>query len=166
MYSTIRQNRSFFCTDHDRDQNDIQRCVLQILGSHGIGHPRVERRADERFPFPYVLYVTPATSPDPVEPPIVIVGKHISRHGLDFYHRDPLPHRHMIVTVEDPRGNRIQLLLDITWCRFIRQSWYASGGKFLGVADSPAPDRPKTEAKTQDIADGRLVLTNLTASAW
>ena len=150
MYPATGQNHGVFCTDAEHEAGDIEQCVLQILACHGVGRTRLERRSEERFPFPYVMYITPASDPfdgSSAEPAIPIVGKHLSKHGLDFYHRDPLPHRHIIVKAEVARGHLIQLLLDITWCRFIRQGWYSSGGKFLGVVDTPAAEEPKTQAR-------------------
>jgi hypothetical protein len=107
------------------------------------------------------MYVTPAgdrAEPTGADPSSVVVGKHLSKHGLDFYHRDPLPDRHMIVSVEDADNNWIRLLLDITWCRFIRSGWYSSGGKFLGVVEDPSVPRPDVETKTADGVDEDLVL--------
>lgn len=139
-----------------RRDSDVLRCVLRILGSRGIGDHRVERRRDERFPFPYVMYLTPTSDQPPTDLPrcsIVVVGKHISKHGLDFYHHDPLPYRHVIAAVEEANHHWIRLSMDITWCRFIRQGWYASGGKFLGVVkDDLAPEHQESAVETVDGA--------------
>jgi hypothetical protein len=64
----------------------------------------------------------------------------------------------MIVSVEDGNNQWIRLSLDITWCRFIRYGWYASGGKFLGVVQDPSVPSPDAETKTEDGAEADLVL--------
>jgi hypothetical protein len=112
-----------------------------MLGANQVGTPRLECRADRRYPFPYVMHLTPVREIDgpdnEVKTSIVIVGKHLSRHGMDFYHRDPLPYRRMVVSMEDSLGRWVRLLMDVSWCRFIRNGWYASGGRFLRVVDTP-----------------------------
>jgi hypothetical protein len=63
--------------------------------------------------------------------PLVVVGKHLSERGLGFYHPKPLPYRRMIACLEAADGRLVRLLVDLTWCRFSRQGWYESGGRFL-----------------------------------
>ena len=99
----------------------------------------VERRRDNRYPFPCLLHLTPVAD-DGVTPqgePVVVVGKHISENGLGFYHRDPLPYRKMLVSVEGHNGQWVAFLIDLRWCRFTKGGWYESGGRFLQTALSP-----------------------------
>ena len=168
MYPALREPSSSLCSSSERDQSDLLRSVLRILGSTGVGRARVERRSDERFPFPYIMYLKPPSSEfetSSSDTSTVVVGKHISKYGLDFYHHQPLPHRHMIVAVEDANRRWVHLMLDITWCRFIRQGWYASGGKFLGVVDASPDQSPGEEHKTNESADQALVLAEATTAA-
>jgi hypothetical protein len=99
----------------------------------------VERRRDWRYPYPYLAYLTPvgADGVTPQGEPVVVVGKHLSEHGFGFYHREPLPYRRMIVSLEAAGGARLGFLIDLSWCRFTRQGWYESGGRFLQAVPSP-----------------------------
>ena len=60
----------------------------------------------------------------------------LAHPGLGFYHRKPLTHRRMIVSLENG-GGWIAFLIDLTWCRFTRQGRYESGGNFLQSVLSP-----------------------------
>jgi hypothetical protein len=71
---------------------------------------------------------------------IVVVGKHLSERGLGFYHPQPLPYRRMIASLEAGNGQWTGFLIDLNWCRFTRQGWYESGGKFLEAVLSPIAD--------------------------
>ena len=51
----------------------------------------------------------------------------------------------MIALLETAGGARLAFLIDLTWCRFKRQGWYESGGRFLQVA--PLPVDPTDTAK-------------------
>ena len=99
----------------------------------------MERRGEQRFPFPYLMHLTPVTQQNvaQVEESVVVTGKHISEHGLSFYHNHPLPNRRMIVSVEMSNGAWLGVLIDLTWCRFTKHGWYESGGRFLRLVDLP-----------------------------
>ena len=117
----------------------VRRQVWNLLaGLHPPGK-WIERRFEQRFPYPQLLYLTPLAE-DGVRPAgdsIVVVGKHLSESGLSFFHQRPLPHRRMIASLED-RGRRwVGFVLDITWCRFTHHGWYDSGGQFLETTASP-----------------------------
>ena len=68
---------------------------------------------------------------------MVVVGRHLSEHGLTFYHPKPLSFRRVIATLETANGARLAFLLDLSWCRFTRHGWYESGGRFLDTVASP-----------------------------
>jgi hypothetical protein len=105
---------------------------------------RMERRTEQRFPFPYLIRLTPVGVDNALlDEQVVVVGKHLSHHGLGFYHQHPIAHRRMIATIELPTGRQIGFLLDLTWCRFTKQGWYESGGRLLqsiAVEDRDLPD--------------------------
>ena len=117
----------------------------QVWGLLAGMYPRgnvIERRSDCRYPFPYLVYLTPVQD-DPATPsgePVVVVGKYLSERGLGFYHPKPLPHRRMVASLETHSGARLALLIDLSWCRFTRHGWYESGGRFLQTVPSrPSP---------------------------
>lgn len=115
---------------------------MQVWGLLGALYPRgelVERRGDQRYPYPYLVYLTPVDDDGFTAKgePLVVVGKHLSERGLGFYHPKPLPHRRMIASLEAAGGQRMHFLIDLTWCRFTRHGWYESGGHFLQAAPAP-----------------------------
>jgi len=97
-----------------------------------------ERRRENRYPFPYLVRLMPVDEAlVPQGETLVVVGKHLSPCGLGFYHPQPLPHRRMIVSLEAGEQGWLSFLIDVTWCRFTKQGWYESGGRFLDRVDPP-----------------------------
>ena len=115
---------------------------VQIWGVLGALYSRVEvteRRGECRYPYPYLVYLTPVGE-DGITPhgePVVVVGKHLSERGFGFYHPKPLAHRRMIVSLETAGGSKLGFLIDLSWCRFTRHGWYESGGRFLQAVSAP-----------------------------
>jgi len=117
----------------------LRRQVWGILAGLYPPGKTSERRTDQRFPYPYLLYLSPV-GPDGVSPEgesVVVVGKHLSEHGLGFYYQQPLPYRRMIASLQVQEARWIGFLIDITWCRFTEHGWYDSGGRFLQAVPSP-----------------------------
>lgn len=115
---------------------------IQVWALLGTLYPRgevVERRREQRYPYPHMVHLTPVAEDGltPVGETVVVIGKHLSERGLGFYHQQPLPHRRMIVSLETARGFHLAFLIDLTWCRFTHHGWYESGGRFLGSVPSP-----------------------------
>ncbi|GAB6167064.1 hypothetical protein JCM19992_30640 [Thermostilla marina] len=102
-----------------------------------------ERRCEQRFPFPFLIRISPVgdQGTSPIGPASVVVGKSISEAGLGFYHPKPLPYRRVIATL-DTGERRLSLLMDLRWCQFTRHGWYESGGRFLSIVDDPS-DHPE-----------------------
>lgn len=109
---------------------------------------RPEKRRQERFAFPHMIYLTPVAEDGetPRGAPLLAAGKHLSEVGIGFYHSQPLSDRRAIVTLELPRGERLSFLLELRWCRFIRSGWYESGGRFLRPIATPDACRGKSPA--------------------
>ena len=125
-------------TGNARD-DDIRTQVWGILSTLYAPNHCTERRREHRYPFPYLIHLTPVAA-DGITPEgesLVVVGKHISRLGLGFYHPQPLPHRRMIASIQAGNGSWMGFLIDINWCRFTKQRWYESGGRFLQSVFSP-----------------------------
>ena len=110
--------------------------VWSLLAGMDPQAQRLERRSGARYPYPYLVRLTPVRPRDevPAGDPVVVVGRYLSERGFSFYHPKPLPFRRVVATLETASGTRLGFLLDVTWCRFTRQGWYESGGRFLGVA--------------------------------
>ena len=121
--------------------NDVRTQVWGVLTTLYPNHDIAERRSGSRYPFPYLVHLTPVGE-DGISPEgktFVVVGKHLSERGFGFYHPKPLPHRRMIVSLETESGERIAFLIDLNWCRFTKQGWYESGGRFLQSVLAPVP---------------------------
>lgn len=92
----------------------------------------VERRSDRRYPYPHLITLIPV-APDGThltDETTVVIGKQLSVGGLSFYHRQPIPHRRAVVVFEFG-SHRAALLVDLAWCRYMRQGWYVNGGRFI-----------------------------------
>ena len=79
-----------------------------------------DRRCDRREPFPYPIHVTPVAGRGQVltEETFVVLGKHLSERGLDFYYSAPLPYRRVITSWECRDGSWLALMLDLTLVPF------------------------------------------------
>ncbi|HEV3005241.1 MAG TPA: hypothetical protein VGX78_12310 [Pirellulales bacterium] len=98
-----------------------------------------ERRQAQRYPYPRLVMISPvhADGVTPAGPVIVAAGKHLSERGLGFFHPQPLTHRLVVASLETADGHWLGFLLDIRRCRFTRQGWYESGGRFVRAVASP-----------------------------
>ena len=121
------------------EEDEVRTQVWALLTTLYPHNQFVERRREHRYPFPYLIHLTPVGE-DGVTPEgetLVVVGKHLSQRGLGFYHPRPLPYRRMIASLEAGNGAWVAFLIDLTWCRFTRQHWYESGGRFLQAVSPP-----------------------------
>lgn len=100
---------------------------------------RLERRAEQRFPYPYLVRLTPVSADGLTKlgDPITVAGKHLSERGLGFYHQQPLPYRRMMASLRGAAQDQLHFLIDVTWCRFTGEGWYDSGGRFLRTLPAP-----------------------------
>jgi len=124
-------------SDSQRNSQSLDGCVQRVLWSSCQARVPTERRRGRRHPFPRRIYLTPVHPDRPNDPnaTIVVLGKHISDRGLDFYSYQPLPFRRAVVSFPCADGEDIRLLMDLTWCRFCGHGWYENGGRFLHPMD-------------------------------
>jgi len=119
----------------------IERCVQFALRGASPNRTHDERRRQKRHPFPYPVRLIPVnTRGDVLGDPIVVLGKHLSNQGLDFYYQQPVSHRRVIVSFDCESQGRVEMLMDLTWCRFSGHGWYENGGRFLSVPSSAPPE--------------------------
>lgn len=98
-----------------------------------------ERRELSRLAIPHLLRIIPLDRQGNQQgDATTAVGKDLSRGGIGLFHHEPLPHRHVLVTFEDPRLDRLCVEVELTRCRFSNLGWYESGGRLLRVAE-PLP---------------------------
>lgn len=138
------------CEKRANTNRDVQDRVQDVVRLYRTRPACGDRRCDRREPFPYPIHVTPVTDSGQVlsDETIVVLGKHLSERGLDFYHDAPLPYRRVITSWECRDGSWLALLLDLRWCRSIRHGWYENGGRFLQAVTSPLEAAPLTDEST------------------
>jgi hypothetical protein len=121
------------------DDVEIRNYVQKLFGQSFLVRSQHERRRDHRQPYPYPIHLTPLKENGAcdLEQTIVVLGKHLSERGLDFYYTEPLPHRKMIASFPCGNGRSIALILNLNWCRFSGHGWYENGGRFTEVVPSP-----------------------------
>ena len=120
----------------------IERCVQFALRGTSPNRTHDERRRQKRHPFPYPVRLLPVNARgDALGDPIVVLGKHLTNHGFDFYYQHPLSHRRVIASFDCETNEGVKMLLDLTWCRFSGHGWYENGGRFLSAVNSPAHAR-------------------------
>jgi hypothetical protein len=123
--------------DINNVEDPVATRVLAALRDKTPSRRGRERRSERRYPYPHPVYLTPLTSDGPqVEETVQVVGKHLSEHGLDFYHPEPLPYRRMIASLQ-VGGQWLGLVLDLKWCRFTADGLYDNGGRFVDTVPSP-----------------------------
>lgn len=117
--------------------------LWQLLAGERLAGGGRERRRMQRFAYPKLIELTPlaADGCTPAGETTIVVGRQISPRGLSFFHPAPLPHRLVRARLELSAGKNFEVLLDLTWCRFTRQRWYESGGRFVQQRPASAPRR-------------------------
>ena len=125
--------------DRLSSEQNIVRCVQLALRIASPDWLQQERRRERRHPFPYPVRLQPVNAEgDHVADSVVVVGKHIANHGLDFYYLQPIPHRRVVARFESVGCATVEILMDLTWCRFGKHGWYENGGRFLSALKLPA----------------------------
>jgi hypothetical protein len=76
-----------------------------------------------------------------LDDPIVVLGKHLTNHGFDFYYQQAVSHRRVIASFDCESNARVEMLMELTWCRFSGHGWYENGGRFLSAVNAPSPSR-------------------------
>jgi len=111
--------------------------IRSVLADLHPQSPAHERRRDIRYPYPYLIRLTPISENGTVllDDSITVVGKSISARGIAFYHQSPLLFRRVILTLGDTPERGLSVVAELLWCRFVRQGWYDSGGRLLAVCD-------------------------------
>lgn len=121
--------------------DDIHARVCELLLATQQAGNRLERRSDRRYPYPYLVRLSPVASDGrtPCGPTIVVAGKSLSEGGFGFYHPQPLSHRRMIASFHVGNGRWVGFLIDLPWCRFTAEGWYESGARLLQAVPAVKP---------------------------
>src|SRR4051812_25405436 len=97
-------------------KDQVAECVESAIVAIEPTRRPIERRRETRYPYPYPLHITPVAadgSADPSET-FVVIGKHLAPHGIDFYSRQPLVHRRVIVSLDCGVEGWIGLVVELT----------------------------------------------------
>ena len=128
-----------FLASLGRQDNSIIYSIQSALSAVEPAPRLIERRRESRYPYPYPVHLTPYgkdREPD-VDRTFVVIGKHLASHGIDFYCRQPIADRRLIVSLDCGSEGWVGLVLELGWCRFNRHGWYDNGGRFIAVVPSP-----------------------------
>ena len=126
-------------TEERRESSStLQDAVRRVFAATHHAQRGQERRRQHRTPYPYLIKLAPvaADGHTPAGDGIVVVGKHLSQGGIDFYQRDPHPYRWAIAWLETSQKTSQAILLELLWCRFNKKGWYENGGRFVRVLDA------------------------------
>ena len=120
----------------------IERCVQFALRGASPNRAHDERRRERRHPFPYPVRLVPVnTRGEVLGDSLVVLGKHLTNCGFDFYYQHPVSHRRVIASFTCESNEPVEMLMDLTWCRFGGHGWYENGGRFLSTIHSPPQGR-------------------------
>ncbi len=110
--------------------------VIQLIQTEPAS---LRRCGEQTLAFPFDLYLTPISRDQQVivEQTIQVLGKQLSPQGLEFVHGELLPYRHIIASLRTAEGDWVGVLLELTWCRFVRRDTYENGGRILRAVESP-----------------------------
>ncbi|MBC8352119.1 MAG: hypothetical protein H8E66_09015 [Planctomycetes bacterium] len=121
----------------------LERCVQFALRGAAPDRTHDERRRQQRHPFPYPVRLIPVNARgEAIDEPLVVLGKHLTNQGLDFYCQHPVSHRRVIASFDCELADDVEMLMDLTWCRFNGHGWYENGGRFLSVVNPVKLNRP------------------------
>lgn len=62
----------------------------------------------------------------------------IDHRGIAFNHERPLAARRVLLTPEDPASGAAEVVLNLTWCRYLPGGLYSSGGRYGRAYGRPA----------------------------
>ena len=126
-------------SDGRQTDDAVRKQVWKLLSAVYPSGQLVERRSDQRYPYPRLITLRPMRRDGrtPAGAPITVVGKHLSERGLGFFHPEPLPQRLVMVSLDKGDGRGLSFLLDVHRCRFTPQGWYESGGRFVAAVPTP-----------------------------
>jgi len=100
-----------------------------------------ERRGRDRSLVEMPVTVTPVVFDgrhvEPLEDEMLALTSSISSRGIGFTHDEPLDAGHAIVTFDLMGGDPVSLLLEVRWSNLDDTHSYMSGGRFLGVTETP-----------------------------
>ena len=136
---TIQSRNSSELKSTNRPSDPISELVQHALYRQRDNIQVKERRREHREPYPYAVYLTPLNHQRELllDDTFVVIGKHLSAHGFDFYHSEPVPYRRVVASLDCGGGHWAGFVLDLSWCRFNRNGWYDNGGRFLETTASP-----------------------------
>jgi hypothetical protein len=139
--------------DRPAVDEEIRAGVCELLLASREPARLVERRSSRRYPYPFLVRLSPVGSDGrtPCAPSIVVSGRSLSEGGFGFYHPQPISLRRVIAQFHVGNGRWVGFLMDLPWCRFTAEGWYESGGRFLSAV--PVGEPPPIAGATHETPD-------------
>ena len=111
MTALSEPQMNVWCDGSELAENEIRAEVRCLIGRIYPGGDFIDRRAERRYPYPYLVRLIPLDDDGTVLhcEAVVAVGKHLSDRGIGFYHPKPLPYRQMIVSAGGVGRHRVGL---------------------------------------------------------
>jgi hypothetical protein len=116
-----------------------------------------DRRAEPRFRCDCTALLTPLDEGEvATAEPVRVAIADISRHGIGLIHREPLPHRQALITIESFGDAPVQFIVRLKWCRFKSPERYESGGQIVRVLepDQATQTFPRSALPTEPARTG------------
>ena len=141
MMTTLTENQQPLSVI--RHSASIHKSVERIKRNENRWGWHVTRRPRSGMPLETVFYVTPAVL-DGNDLRVAedmlcatAITRYLSRKRISFSLDSPLMERHVVATFDLIDDESVSLVIEIKGQRFRANSWYHSGGKLLGVVETP-----------------------------
>ena len=121
-----------------RDLRGIETAVELITKDTRQRESRcLERRSDSRLPFQrpveIVVLDDDGTGMGANKEPIMAYTRNISSTGVGLLHDQAIQSNRVLLNFELLGGEIVGLVASLTWCRYLGDFWYCSGGRLIGV---------------------------------
>lgn len=107
----------------------------------------LERRTDSRLPFQRAVEVFALSDDGDIsdcsdQTAITAYTRDISASGVGLLHDQAIHSRRVLLNFQLLGGETIGLVASLTWCRYIGDFWYSSGGRLIGVLTPESGNSP------------------------
>ncbi len=143
MDTTVISNiisRGRFSAPQGGEAEPMRAALEEVLIAESNQQQNREDRRDMRHPFPKLIRLTPVDSQGQtiLDDAITVVGSNLSVEGINFFCKEPIPFRRVIVSIPQQSSPDLHVLVDLKWCRFVGGGWFDNGGKFINLVKKTA----------------------------
>jgi hypothetical protein len=121
--------------------------LVRFVRSLQMGdEPDDERRASKRFNLSIEVPAVPLDKSLRVcGKPFLGISRNVSAGGMALVYTRPVPAAFLLVTLNSPEGEEVQLLLHVMRCRRLKH-FFEIGGRFVAREGEETRPRPQTPA--------------------